>query len=149
VDRVVDGGYYENFGASTALELAQSLKSFELKPFIILLNNEPNADFLDCSVPQSARRREKDIQPGVFTTLRAPLDALFATRSARGYDAAAQLCKFVSPDYFAFITVAPQENKKDISMSWWLSKNVQYYLNRQLKNGVNQRAILKILNVLN
>jgi WD40 repeat protein len=147
VDRVVDGGYYENFGASTALELAQSLKSFGLKPFIILLNNEPNADFIDCTVPQSAKRREEDIQPGVFTTLTSPLDALFATRSARAYHAAAQLCKYVSPDYFAFITVAPQE-KKNISMSWWLSKNVQYYLDQQLQNEVNQRAILKILNAL-
>lgn len=41
IDRVVDGGYFENFGASTALELARVLKARGLSPQIILINNEP------------------------------------------------------------------------------------------------------------
>jgi hypothetical protein len=48
VDRVVDGGYYENFGATTALELVRALRVFGLKPFVVVVNNEPLVAQMDC-----------------------------------------------------------------------------------------------------
>src|SRR5262249_49325579 len=39
-DRIVDGGYFENSGAQTALELAHALdKGFHLEPFILQITN--------------------------------------------------------------------------------------------------------------
>ena len=43
VDRVVDGGYFENFGAQSALELARAPPLHELKPFILQITNDPSA----------------------------------------------------------------------------------------------------------
>ena len=50
VDRVVDGGYYENFGATTAQELADALreKPYGLKPVVVLINNEPEETAMRC-----------------------------------------------------------------------------------------------------
>ena len=49
VDRVVDGGYFENFGAGTSLEIAQLLEArYKLKPFIILINNDPATSDMEC-----------------------------------------------------------------------------------------------------
>lgn len=41
VARVIDGGYFENFGAATAQELGKQLKQAGLSPFIIEITNDP------------------------------------------------------------------------------------------------------------
>lgn len=40
VDQVVDGGYFENDGLATALDIAKALKDFDLKPLVIRITNE-------------------------------------------------------------------------------------------------------------
>ena len=42
-DRIVDGGYYENFGAITGHGNGQVLRGHGLKPFVVVVNNEPRA----------------------------------------------------------------------------------------------------------
>jgi hypothetical protein len=154
IDRVVDGGYYEALGAATALELVEALdklkqkKGYNLQPFVILVNNEPGMPNLDCF-----DRESETVQPppkpdtwGAFATLLSPLDAVLGTRSARGTHAAAQLCNYVSAARFAFVTVSQQEGltKKELSMSWWLSKYVQRYLDGDLIKA-NGSAFEKIM----
>ncbi|HEV3043170.1 MAG TPA: hypothetical protein VGY52_04825 [Roseiarcus sp.] len=39
--RLVDGGYFDNFGTMTARDLALALAHFGLRPFIILITNDP------------------------------------------------------------------------------------------------------------
>ena len=41
VARVVDGGYFENFGASTAFDIARHLVEFGLEPMSIEITNDP------------------------------------------------------------------------------------------------------------
>jgi WD40 repeat protein len=156
VDRVVDGGYYENFGAGTSLELVQLLEQrYGLKPFIILVNNEPTTSEMECvGVSGEPKPAEQTSQTLAFSTLRSPLDAVIGTREARGTHEAVQLCSAVGADRFAFITVGRENN---LSMSWWLSMNVQNYLDDQLimvlppgfmasggGAGVNERPFTKI-----
>jgi hypothetical protein len=47
IDRIVDGGYFENYGALAAKELALAVHAVEpqLKPLVIVISNDP-ADFL-------------------------------------------------------------------------------------------------------
>ena len=43
VDRIVDGGYMENYGALGALESAQAIRAVESKlaPFVLVVSNDP------------------------------------------------------------------------------------------------------------
>lgn len=153
VDRVVDGGYFENFGAVTTFELARVLRDhYGLRPLIILINNEPTTPNLDCLIPESRLRLPKDTpQSLTFSLLKSPLGAVDGTRSARGSLAAYELCTELKKDKksFAFFTVDPDPDNPtaELSMSWWLSKTVQRYLHDQLNfggNSVNWRAFNKI-----
>ncbi len=145
VDRVVDGGYFEIFGALTATELAQELKKRWLTPVIIVINNEPTNPRQDCSSgfvapPEAAQRTW-------FGTLGSPLQTVLATRDARGSHAAAALCREVYNSNFAFVSVErdPYSPNKDLSMNWWLSKYVQKRLDDQLNpDSINDRAFEKI-----
>jgi WD40 repeat protein len=135
VDRVVDGGYYENFGALTALELADQLRLLNLDPRIILINNEPAASGMSCITRDSQIALPRPPDKITFATLRSPMVALYATGMARGTHAAVDLCSRIGGgDKFAFITVVPDKRDKNatLSMSWWLSKHVQQYLDRQV-----------------
>lgn len=137
VDRVVDGGYYENFGASTALELARMLtRRYHLTPTVVLVNNEPTTLPMDCIDEGGLYAQAvKAPQRTWLSTLTSPLDAVANARRARGTYSAVELCTFVKSDTakgsMAFITVKPTGNKP-LSMSWWLSKHVQQYLDLHL-----------------
>lgn len=137
VDRVVDGGYYENFGATTALELARTLKQrFKLTPMVILVNNEPTSLPMDC-IDERGEHIEavRTPQRTWLSTVTSPLGAVANTRRARGTYSAVELCTFVKAETtsgaMAFVTVKPTGNKP-LSMSWWLSKHVQQYLDLHL-----------------
>jgi len=147
VDRVVDGGYFENYGAITSLELANALRRYGLKPFIIIVNNEPSLPKLDCITEESFLPHPRVKETATFSTLSSPLAGLLATGSGRATLAAVQLCNESGADNFAYITVAPDKDnpEKGLSMSWWLSMHVQKYLDEQLApDGINKAAFAKI-----
>jgi WD40 repeat protein len=153
VDRVVDGGYFENFGALTASELAKELKKDGLTPVIVLINNEPTTPNLDCMARKPSNETSEAPQSTWFASLGSPLQAVLAARQARGTHAAAVLCQEISDqDRFVFVTVErdPDNPNKDLSMSWWLSKHVQKYLDDELDpelnpgRRANNRAFQKI-----
>ncbi len=52
VDRIVDGGYFENYGALSAMELAQAVHAIEpkLAPFVLVVSND------HCRASQDARQ---------------------------------------------------------------------------------------------
>lgn len=43
-DRVVDGGYFENAGLTTALDVARSLKEHNITPIVLWVRNDPTID---------------------------------------------------------------------------------------------------------
>lgn len=145
VDRVVDGGYMENFGVLTAFELAQAIHAVrpELKPFVLVISNDPDEPVDQQELP------DKVSATGYLTDITSLFAAISNTRDARGSLAVAQLndlsrslatsaCK-VS---FAHIRVWPErinpqsdqcvgnftKKPRAISMSWWLSTPIQYRL---------------------
>jgi len=149
VDRVVDGGYYENFGATTALELATELdQHYHLKPSIILINNEPATSGMSCISEGNRLGYPHPSQTMAFPIVEAPIYTMLETRNARGSHAAVQLCSSpsVGEQRFAFVTVAPDESNpgKELSMSWWLSKYVQRYLDAQAEASANTTSFKAI-----
>ncbi|MET0605131.1 MAG: hypothetical protein ABWZ80_01630, partial [Beijerinckiaceae bacterium] len=184
--RLVDGGYFENYGAVAAYDLADVLRyDFQLFPFVVLITNDPaDAQNVDedpdrwiASGPRPIEANQRRAL-GVFT---APIDTFFATRSARGSTAVRKLrelldarvnsdsdhehCKECAPEdlrnvaqavraptcragdlprranaetCFAHISVPGEDGRvgvKEVSMSWWLSKPVQEFLDDQLLCG--------------
>ncbi len=95
---VVDGGYYENFGAETARELMLAVlrrcggretgNRAAILPIFILISSDPDLVFPD----EDAPRGEALPSPLSWAPeVRAPLTALLNTRNARGVRAAEEL----------------------------------------------------------
>jgi hypothetical protein len=143
VDHVVDGGYYENFGATTAQELADALraKPYGLKPVVLLINNEPEQAGMECEEEISGPSVSEHSATPWFPTISSPLDALLRTRTARGTHAAVNLCAAYQKQ-FAHVRVKPDrtDSSKALSMSWWMSKHVQKRLDEELDDQVNVDA---------
>lgn len=190
VTRIVDGGYFENFGAATALEIVQVLRGQGLAPFVIQITNDPEllfAEHVENPAPDAVNPtlcNVKDVDPICqndppiinaedvywFSDVRGPLSGLFGSRSAQGGRALRQLANFSGPSTsfcpskratdrnalgFIHLVVHPQYQLVDesnhcklidVSMSWWLSKPVQEYLDFQI--GQNEPAIGEALEVL-
>lgn len=90
---VVDGGYFENSGAATALDILREVEKVlgsdsGILPRIIMISNDPlGTASLDrkSSVAKTTQREADEHKPGTFLgDLLAPLTALFSTREARG-----------------------------------------------------------------
>jgi hypothetical protein len=184
---VVDGGYFENDGATTTAEIALALKSLGLEPAVIHIANEPR----DQAETPSQDLLPEHVPDEILPTLQSPLNALLATRSARGTYALAILQSVVGPENFTPFLVygetaragaesfsevkglsgyrstsqhpdqaypcfakivrddARSDTLKKVSMSWWLSKPVQEYLDRQTYFEPNCRSFLKVRTWIN
>ncbi len=154
VDRIVDGGYFENFGVESALELAQAMVEQEprLAPFILVISNDPTNALTD------ARATAGPVEPDApdslpLAELEAPLGAIANVRGARGRLAMADAKRWLDERFgagcaqnLAHIRVWPETETgscaldnmtpgkiREISMSWWLSKPVQMNLREQLE----------------
>jgi predicted acylesterase/phospholipase RssA len=152
VDRIVDGGYFENFGAQTALELASAVRAVDSKlaPFILIISNDPE-------IPTDDVLKAPDASEGAFLSdVSAPVQAIMNTRAARGTLAlnaiatvlAAELGPHCRP-YAGHIRAWPEYEDREgnalpegqtetrtrrvrpLSFSWWLSKPVQMRLHQQ------------------
>lgn len=180
IDRVVDGGYFDNFGASSAIDIAKALFDFELDPIVLLITNEPmdieEADRL--AKPRLVPRQPDIGDPPFISPITTPFGALYQTRLARGTyamdllsDEIAQFAQrnrnrvpetarrvfhlAVHSQYARFnpetLEACDEDEKtaakekqapqrvedcatrvKPVSMSWWLSKPVQDFIDSQL-----------------
>src|SRR5262245_12822038 len=140
VDRIVDGGYIENYGAITAMELAVAINAVQprLAPFVLIISNDPDENPIinKIDVPDAA----------FLTDVSIPLQAIASARDGRGRLAVQQLesvldvitrCK----EDTAHIRVWPQYTQqgtkkvsRPVSLSWWLSTPLQVHLHQQLES---------------
>lgn len=158
VDRIVDGGYMENFGVLAAFELAQAIHAVrsELKPLVLVISNDPDEPIV------MEESTDKTGATGFLTDLTSILAAVINTRSARGSLAVAQLkdlsrsltfpnCKLS----FAHIRVWPEridpknnacdagnfsKKPRAISLSWWLSTPLQFRLFEEIEGAATCNA---------
>ena len=96
-DSVVDGGYFDNSGVVTALEIANDLRAVDprLKPFILQVSSEPDwfKDSKSCSLDGNPDDRPTIPDQADFRPIGAVTDLLTvnATRVARGYETILEL----------------------------------------------------------
>ena len=144
VTRVVDGGYFENHGTTSLFDLVTAIRWLQDKlPIqIVLITNDPTFEYADCLEGKVAQDGDLPVklpyppEYQLWSGLRSIFDAISATRTARGSNAAINLCKlqwtFKNVE-FVHIGVRSRENKvRDLSMNWWLSYPVQLYLDSQV-----------------
>ncbi len=138
IDRVVDGGYFDNNGSVTAQELEEKLRYFHLPPQIILITSEPSATGLPCLYTDLPVLPARTLENTTLGVLSSPFNTFLRTRESRAALASLNLCKqkfnILKHDVFptdgSFIHIGVEADRdifsnKQLSMSWWLSKHVQ------------------------
>jgi hypothetical protein len=172
VDRIVDGGYFENYGALGAKELALAVHAVqpELAPFVIVISNDPS-DLLDPSDDSPNAKGEllaelshqvQNARAEVNTTewmtdIAAPVTTIANARTAHGILAVDELHsalhKAISgcDELLIQVRVWPQ-NGTELSMSWWESTPIQRQLHRQTegsddknRNNIHLNAIWALM----
>jgi hypothetical protein len=141
---VVDGGYFENSGAVTLLELRRGLARLEtpLREAGILRSPIRYHALYLCNNPLRCGRRA--VQPGAIdptapariSDLLAPARALLAAREARGSLALAELGSVFAGELteIGACPLLPQEEKKaPLPLGWQLSESVRKRLKSQLR----------------
>jgi hypothetical protein len=186
--RVADGGYFENFGATTLFDLVTAIRWLQekLPIHVLLITNDPTLERSDCLegkvLGEDGALQIKDQSnqlPSIpsyqfGSGFRSIFDAALQTRSARGSNAAINLCKlqWASKSVevtFSHIRVKPPRIKtifqtkmpvatksgddgeqiRNISMSWWLSYPLQFYLDHQVdENAEGFKTVKEILSKL-
>ena len=164
VDRIVDGGYFENYGALGAKELALAVHAAqpELAPFVLVISNDPD-DLLDpandSDIAAKARRmaqRATQLQKAraavstsePLTEVVTPLLTVTNTRTAHGILGVDQLrsslrgalpgCDVTMTHVRVWPQSAETSNRsRAVSMSWWLSSPVQRHLHQQTEGTKN------------
>lgn len=103
---IVDGGYFENFGAATAEDLLIALKSVKAKraewskvfPIVILISSDPDLERTDFDTMNPTKATETSTPRRWFKELASPPVAAMNTRDARGDYAAIALRRRVLDD---------------------------------------------------
>ena len=140
--RAVDGGYFENSGTTTALEVLKTINSLQtgnnsfwdrVDPYVILISNDPvDRDFVDVELGTPPDRKNGGMRPSACCSeVWSPLRTLIATREARGEYARQTTAWHVGTDRFFHFGLCKQGEAK-IPLGWVLSDVVQAEMARQL-----------------
>lgn len=148
VDRIVDGGYLENFGVLSAFDLVSAIRALQpaLKPFVVVIANDPNQPVDPQALPTRVRAN-------YFSDLTSILWSVANTRDARASIGVVQLTTLLDASNGAngkckpsLVQIRvwpigrseggnctkPVHDPSVISMSWWSSKPVQLRLVAEL-----------------
>jgi hypothetical protein len=169
IDRIVDGGYFENYGAVSAKELALAIHAYDptLFPLVVVISNDPDdllgpdddatrnpAQSKKLLVQQKSKARTRISGPELITDIVSPTQTVINARTAHGLLAVSELGSALR-DAFAprsckglvQVRVWPEPEatgsgkSKAISMSWWLSAPIQQHLHNQTEpRQVHQSA---------
>ena len=136
--RVVDGGYFENSGATATLEILKMLPSMKdedprwakVEPYVIHITNEPAYAGAPPDSLQAPRNR-RAIRPHAWLNEGlSPLWALLNTRDARGVYARDTLQWHVGADHFLQFGLC--RSSGNVPLGWVLSASTQKLMNSQL-----------------
>ena len=152
---LVDGGYFENFGAVTGREALKAgldrLGSKAVRPIAILISNDPDlaAEDLPAAEPRTPESRKRETAAGEVLS---PLRALLRTRDARGLLAASELRALAEQNggkYFQF-RLCREPGRADPALGWVLSGESENLMRQQLRsdacgNAEQLRLLLETL----
>ena len=103
-DRIVDGGYFENSGITSALDIGEALKDENVTPIILWVQNDPIMERPNAVTPRrpAVTPQVGTIDEGLLTEalglLAQPVDTILSTREGHGAEAADLANRFVAAD---------------------------------------------------
>ncbi|MEK7759296.1 MAG: hypothetical protein AAB304_06815, partial [Pseudomonadota bacterium] len=143
--RAVDGGYFENSGATTALEILKTISQLRVRPngvadpfwsnvepIVIHISNDPvNPEYVDLQL--GTRKKDKGSKPtACCNEAWSPVRTLLATRDARGTYAHETARWHVGPSHFLKFGLCESDAVK-IPLGWVLSEVVRSEMSKQLE----------------
>ncbi len=166
LDRIVDGGYFENFGAETALDVLQALRHIAcgrasedcgFKVIVIQISSDPGFPGVlpgpNPSKAETARQeKEEEKAPLSFASeLLAPVETLLNTRSAHGALAARRLRDWVQglpQSHYVEFRLVPLADQSDPPLGWLLSDSAKENIDCQLAAEPNRKNLTKLSGLL-
>jgi hypothetical protein len=140
VGHIVDGGYFENFGAVTAQEMltavvaALNAEGKKVRPVLIQISNDPKLGTDDLDVDRLDPPLDRDASGWANETL-SPLRALLNTRDARGVLAYKQFMRAVSDTgRRAHFRLCRVEGYADPALGWVLAPGSKKRMQELIRN---------------
>jgi hypothetical protein len=140
--RAVDGGYFENSGATSVLEILKALGQLakpgtgwdKVQPYVILISNEP-VDLRSLDVRLDNAPTNKRIKPfSAGNEVLSPLLTMLNTRGARGEHAMVTTSWHVGSNHFLHFGLC-RDGKVKIPLGWVLSGAVRQAMDEQLRSN--------------
>src|SRR5438477_5663499 len=141
VDRIVDGGYFENFGAASIYDLLTALNQIKkdrpVKFFVLQISSDP--EFEGQAKRDIAWQQKSPFSLNVAADATAPPVALFQVGSALGYRATRVLAGFADSladdrtERYAHFALTDRNE----AMSWVLSRRSVASLDREWPNNAD------------
>ncbi len=162
IDRIVDGGYFENFGAATALDLIEVLDglycddvaaSCNLDLVVIQISSDPQYQGVKRPAVSTTVSDQSVLQtasPASFAAeLRSPIEALLNARTARGVLAAQLLHDNVANRFggsyrFIEFRLDIPDNKSEPPLGWVLSRTAMDTMDCQLARPLNKKNFIAL-----
>jgi hypothetical protein len=145
---IVDGGYFENSGASTALQFFEAIRHridpARVTPYFIQIDNDYVAthDAQRSAGQAGVVRREQARSWRVFSGTQAPIVALLNTRNAHAINATQRVRALFGERYFHYTFSAPED--VEAPLGWFLSHATQRGLQHQLNSGSARQTTSEI-----
>lgn len=137
---IVDGGYFENFGALTAEEILRASidNPQTVRPIIIQITSDPELAIPGITAPMATTRAE----PGMFVgEIKRPILTFLNTRPARGANSMLSLKRVVEKagGVFLYFKMCPREKEDDPipPLGWVLSERASDQIERYV-DGCNK-----------
>jgi len=150
---IVDGGYFENFGAVTARETLRAVlrelaaTGKKARPFLIQISNDPKlkADDLDIAPDAVLARRPSN---RFANEVLSPLRALLKTRDGRGTLAFKAFMREAGGDRWAHFRLC--DEAPEPALGWVLSDDSTVTMQKLVRDGRcgNDAALKKVLRAL-
>jgi hypothetical protein len=148
--RVVDGGYFENFGALTLIDIVITLRQMieqevdgrRLVPIFVQVTSDPSFK------PERMDRRDgiadETVTPiGVLAQTRAPIKTLLATRNGHGLRAVAalkELADAMGAGYF-HLGMGRTPGRSDPPLAWVLSEGARATIDAFASEPTNKEQL--------
>ena len=137
---VVDGGYFDNSGAITAVELIYAVrrqlremkKAAQLK--VIMIDNKPIIDTGGSTGDQDIHAKPLRFIAGFL----APIQTLLEVRTAHADAAQAQLKRVAEASGGTYIFLVPYKGKVTLPLGWSLSLEARKEMNDQAEKSLQK-----------
>ncbi|HJU83392.1 MAG TPA: hypothetical protein VJ600_04210 [Holophagaceae bacterium] len=139
VGHVVDGGYFENSGTTTAMDLMEAIQNYlvdtgdlskRVRIVVLIIENDP------LRPPPDRSQTVVNLGPPdhLLNEVASPLNAMLSTRGARGTTAEATIQALVEEDETEgeYINLFPRDRHAHLPLGWMLASNSRMNLDEQI-----------------